>query len=58
MSELADGFAQKISEHAVTILVNLSGDKDVLETLATDDKFLELVFSRIVVSSALAPFRP
>ncbi|KFA48700.1 hypothetical protein S40293_08519 [Stachybotrys chartarum IBT 40293] len=38
----------KISEHAVTILVNISGDKDVLEALATDDKFLEVVFARLV----------
>lgn len=37
-----------ISEHAVTILVNLSGDTAVLENLATDDDFLKLVFSRLV----------
>ncbi|KAF4982413.1 hypothetical protein FZEAL_1931 [Fusarium zealandicum] len=38
----------KISEHAVTILINLSGDQEVLEKLATDERFLELVFQRIV----------
>ncbi|KAI8679562.1 Protein HGH1-like protein [Fusarium keratoplasticum] len=38
----------KISEHAVTILVNLSGDQEILENLATDEKFLDVVFRRIV----------
>ncbi|KAJ3516415.1 hypothetical protein NM208_g14845 [Fusarium decemcellulare] len=37
-----------ISEHAVNILVNLSGDQEVLENLATDEKFLDFVFQRIV----------
>jgi hypothetical protein len=44
-----DKSAQKISEHAITILVNLSADKYVLENLATDDRFLDRVFGRIVV---------
>ncbi|CAK7268862.1 Protein hgh1 [Sporothrix epigloea] len=34
----------KIAEHALTILINLSGDADVLKDLATDDKFLDLLF--------------
>ncbi|KAH7319902.1 hypothetical protein B0I35DRAFT_478204 [Stachybotrys elegans] len=38
----------KISEHAVTILVNLSGDQEILEALATDDKFLDVLFALIV----------
>ncbi|CAM1511638.1 Fc.00g091510.m01.CDS01 [Cosmosporella sp. VM-42] len=37
-----------ISEHAVTILVNLSGDQEVLEEIVGDEKFLDLVFERIV----------
>ncbi|KAH8736050.1 hypothetical protein BGZ61DRAFT_341536 [Ilyonectria robusta] len=37
-----------VSEHAVNILINLSGDQEVLENLATDEKFLDLVFARIV----------
>ncbi|KAI9158279.1 Protein HGH1 [Paramyrothecium foliicola] len=37
-----------ISEYAITILVNLSGDREVLELLATDEKFMEYVFSRLV----------
>lgn len=41
---------QKISDHAVTILVNLSGDPEVLKNLATDEKFLDVVFQWIVVS--------
>ncbi|KAF7559904.1 hypothetical protein G7046_g4237 [Stylonectria norvegica] len=38
----------KISEHVVTMLVNLSGDQEVLESLATDEKFLDAVFAHIV----------
>ncbi|CAK7233598.1 Protein hgh1 [Sporothrix bragantina] len=34
----------KIAEHALTNLINLSGDADVLKDLATDEKFLELIF--------------
>ena len=41
---------QKIAENAIHILVNLSADKDVLETLAKNDKFIEVLFKRIVVS--------
>ncbi|KAH6895767.1 hypothetical protein B0T10DRAFT_478799 [Thelonectria olida] len=37
-----------VSEHAINILVNLSGDQDVLENLATDEKFLDTLFTRIV----------
>ncbi|KAH8173377.1 hypothetical protein LIA77_07632 [Sarocladium implicatum] len=37
-----------ISEHAVTILVNLTGDQDVLDTLAGNDKFLEALFAILV----------
>lgn len=42
-----------IAEHVVTILVNLSWDRDVLESLTTDDKFLETILSYIV-----KPFEP
>jgi hypothetical protein len=45
-----------ISEFAITILVNLSGDRQVLELLATDEKFMEHIFSRLVVSLPAAPF--
>lgn len=38
----------KIAEHVVTILVNLSGDQEIVENLATDEKFLETLFSHIV----------
>ncbi|SPJ81534.1 related to FAM203 family protein C1020.12c [Fusarium torulosum] len=38
----------KIAEHAITMLVNLSSDKEVLEVLATDEKFLGIVFDLIV----------
>ncbi|KAI9676655.1 MAG: hypothetical protein M1829_002972 [Trizodia sp. TS-e1964] len=33
---------------ALTILINLSGDKDVLQNLAEDDMFIELLLQRIV----------
>ncbi|KAI1335448.1 hypothetical protein F5Y15DRAFT_249993 [Xylariaceae sp. FL0016] len=39
----------KIAEHIVTMLINLSADRDVLESLATDDKFLAEVFRQIVI---------
>lgn len=40
----------KIAEHALTILINLTGDQQVLESVATDDKFLDALFANIVVS--------
>ncbi|KAM3447533.1 hypothetical protein MY3296_008615 [Beauveria thailandica] len=38
----------KVAEYALSCLINLSGDPDVLECLASDDKFLDLVLSFIV----------
>ncbi|KAL6855824.1 hypothetical protein J3F83DRAFT_753636 [Trichoderma novae-zelandiae] len=38
----------KIAEHALTILINLTGDQEILDFVATDEKFLEVVFSHIV----------
>lgn len=38
------------------MLVNLSGDQDVLELLAKNEKFLEMLFKRIVVSSPESVF--
>lgn len=40
---------QKIAEHIIKILVNLSADQEILENLAKDEKFLEAIFARIVV---------
>lgn len=40
----------KIAEHALTILINLTGDQQVLESVATDDHFLDAAFAKIVVS--------
>lgn len=42
----------KVAEHALTILINMTGDRQVLETVVTDDKFLDTVFAKIVVSPA------
>lgn len=39
----------KIAEHALTILVNLSGEQDVMELLAGNEKFVDAVLARIVV---------
>jgi hypothetical protein len=41
---------QQIAEHIVTILINLSTDHEILENLASDNKFLAEVFRQIVVS--------
>ncbi|PTD05297.1 Protein HGH1 [Fusarium culmorum] len=38
----------KIAEHALTMLVNLSGDEEVLKFLASDEKFLGIVFDLMV----------
>ncbi|KAK0722238.1 hypothetical protein B0T26DRAFT_209237 [Lasiosphaeria miniovina] len=38
---------QVIAEHALTILINLSADRDVLEYIATDDKFIDIVLQNI-----------
>ncbi|KAK4231424.1 hypothetical protein QBC38DRAFT_355007 [Podospora fimiseda] len=37
----------KIAEHALTILINLTSDQKVLEFVATDDKFLDVVLSYV-----------
>ncbi|KAM0463969.1 hypothetical protein ACHAO4_000694 [Trichoderma viride] len=39
---------EKIAEHALNILINLTEDPVVLEFVATDEKFLGIVFSHIV----------
>ncbi|KAH6660407.1 hypothetical protein BKA67DRAFT_547939 [Truncatella angustata] len=41
----------KIAEHVITILVNLSADRQVLESLAADDKFLDTVLGFIISPS-------
>jgi hypothetical protein len=42
-------FPQPIAKNAVTILVNLSADPEVLRALATDDAFVESVLTRLLV---------
>jgi len=49
-------FPQSIAKNAVTILVNLSADPEVLEALATDDAFVESVLTRLLVRAR--PLRP
>lgn len=43
----------KIAEHALTNLINLTGDADVLKDVASDDKFLELLFLLLTVCPPL-----
>lgn len=38
-----------IAKHALTILVNISDDAEVLEKLTTDDPFLDSLFKRVTV---------
>lgn len=38
-----------IAKHALTILVNISDDAEVLEKLSTDDEFLESLLKRVTV---------
>ncbi|KAK3323464.1 putative cytoplasm protein [Cercophora scortea] len=37
----------EIAEHAYTILINLSGDQEVLENIATDEKFLGIILANV-----------
>ena len=39
-----------IAKNALTILINLSADQEVLAHLADDDAFLEVLLSKLVVS--------
>ncbi|OHE94337.1 hypothetical protein CORC01_10384 [Colletotrichum orchidophilum] len=38
----------KIAEHALTILINLTAEKDVLENVATDQKFIDILLDLVV----------
>ncbi len=40
---------QPIAKNAITILVNLSHDDEVVKTLAEDDAFVETLLKRITV---------
>lgn len=40
---------QPIAKNALTILINISSDAEVLKSLAKDDAFLESLLSRITV---------
>ena len=42
-------YVQPIAKNALTILINISGDQDVLESLAKDDAFLDTLLLRITV---------
>jgi len=38
-----------IAHNAITILINLSHDEEILEVLARDDAFLEVLLKKITV---------
>lgn len=38
----------KIAEHALSILINLTGDIDVLKEVASDERFLDLIFILLI----------
>jgi hypothetical protein len=40
---------QEIAEHAITMLVNLTADRSILEYVATDDRFLGILLGNLVV---------
>ena len=42
---------QKVAEHALTILINLTGDPEILEAVATDETYKERLLAKIVVST-------
>jgi len=46
---VTDFDAQNIAEFAITNLVNLSADPEILENLASDDKFVDAVLARVTV---------
>ncbi|KAI1074963.1 hypothetical protein F5B20DRAFT_561783 [Whalleya microplaca] len=41
----------KIAEHVITMLINLSADREILESLATDQRVLDEILNRIVIPS-------
>ncbi|KAI1478429.1 DUF383-domain-containing protein [Daldinia eschscholtzii] len=41
----------KIAEHVITILINLAADREILESLATDEKFLDEVLRQIIIAT-------
>ncbi len=41
---------QPIAKNALTILINLSSDEEVLRNLAEDDQFLETILVKLTVS--------
>lgn len=42
-------FSQAIAKNALTILINISADAEILKTLAEDDAFLESLLLRVTV---------
>jgi len=49
MAEMLTDLHQPIAKNALTILINISDDEEVLQNLAKDDAFLESLLQRITV---------
>lgn len=45
---------QPIAKNALTMLINLSADEEILKYLAEDDAFLETLLSKVTVCRCLA----
>ncbi|KAI1399123.1 DUF383-domain-containing protein [Hypoxylon fuscum] len=41
----------KIAEHVISILINLAADREILECLATDEKFLDEILRQIIIAT-------
>ncbi|KAL8685357.1 MAG: hypothetical protein Q9218_007813 [Villophora microphyllina] len=48
---------EPIAKNALTILVNISTDPEILESLAEDDAFLESILSRTTVPPPALPLQ-
>jgi hypothetical protein len=49
---------QEIAEHALTILINLTGDSAILQNVASDDRFLGFLHNNLVVCVAGTALKP
>lgn len=46
-------FSKQIAHNAITILINLSDDKEILEYLAKDEEFIKQLLGKLTVISSL-----
>ncbi|KAI1381764.1 DUF383-domain-containing protein [Hypoxylon crocopeplum] len=41
----------KIAEHVISILINLAAEREILESLATDERFLDEILRQIIITT-------